>query len=93
MSLTKKQKQQLENVLYDMQRAYNYIQKSSGIAVEITEKQTNGATYRINNPQCALIGFHTPKLPSDVVLTDKGIGSDIAGLGMALNNLKLFLEE
>jgi hypothetical protein len=88
---TKKQTLRLENILYDLQRAYDYIQKSSGIAVEITEKQSNGSTYKINNPE--YVDLCSPKTPKHICVVDKEIGSDIAGLGMALHQLKTLLED
>jgi hypothetical protein len=92
MKPTKKQMNQLYGMLGNLQRAYNYIQKPEvvGIAHKVKPGNENGADYAIINPACI-------ETCSNVVMfvrpMNKDIGSDIAGLSMALNQLKNFIEE
>ena len=87
-NLTKKQKENLTRILSNIQRSYNYIEKSQGIAFSIEEKSSNGADYTINNPECINTCSNTVK---NIRIMNKNIGSDIAGLEMALNQLQNFL--
>ena len=89
--LTKKQSGQLQNILYDIERAYNFIEQPEvkGLAHEIKEDRTNGGDYKIINSACVETSSNTVEF---IRLTNKNYGSDIAGLHMGLRKLKNFIE-
>jgi hypothetical protein len=91
MKLSKKQITQLTASLYDIQRAYDYLQQPEiiGIARRISEQRANGADYKIINPECVETCSNASLY---VGLSNKDIGSDIAGLSMGLNKLRSFIE-
>lgn len=91
MKLSKKQIAQLTASLYDIQRAYDYLQRPEivGIARAIPEQRANGADYKIINPECVETCLNSPLC---IGLSNKDIGSDIAGLSMGLSKLKSFIE-
>jgi hypothetical protein len=91
MKMTNKQLRELEHVLYDLQRAYNYLQKPEiqGIARKVEGYQVNGGSYTINNPD---ICKSDKRIAEHIQVMDKEIGSDIAGFSMALHNLQSFIE-
>jgi len=92
MSLTKKQLKQLEGILYDINRAYNYLNKPdiTGIAQSITDIQSGGADYTINNIACLESCSNTVK---NIRVMNKNIGSDITGLSFAKNRLTEFINQ
>lgn len=90
MKLTKKQAHELETVLYNVKRAYNYLSKDEivGIAHKTTKALMTGGDYTINNPACV----ESARQSEHIKIMDKEIGSDIAGLSFALSQLEQFLK-
>ena len=91
MALTKKQLKQLTGILSNVERAYKFLQSPEvkGIAHEISGKQSNGATYTINNSEALEFCANSAQY---IRVSDKNIGSDIAGLSFALSGLRNFIE-
>jgi hypothetical protein len=85
--LTNKQLAELENVLYDLERAYKYLEKPeiTGIASQVKPERADGSCYHNEF-------YKTFNMPEYVRILDKEIGSDIAGFSFALSKLKLFIE-
>lgn len=86
--LTKKQYNQLHTIKCNIQRAYDYIQRPVvvGIAEEI--KSPLGADYQIINEACLNSCLGAVKYIRPM---NKSIGSDIAGLSMALSQIDEFI--
>ena len=90
MKITKKQFEQLQDIVYDIQRAYDYLQepKIVGIAYSVIEGRQNGGDYVLINPDASEV----LKQPKYIGLHSKDIGSNIAGLSMGLGKLKNFID-
>jgi hypothetical protein len=88
--LTKKQNRELLAVLYDIERAYRYLQSPEivGLAMAVKDGRENGGDYTIRNEKCLETSTLTAK---HICPINKDIGSNIAGLSMGLNKLKNFL--
>ena len=89
-NLTKQQLNQLATIRSNIQRGINYLQRPDivGISQAIRQDQANGGDYTLNNPACNVTNRDTPLNLRNM---NHHIGSDIAGLYMALTQINQFL--
>jgi len=88
--LTNTQYKQLHTILSNLERAYNYIQQPAIIGIAKETHSPLGCDYMIKNPAC--LDVCSPgTVAASISLMNKSIGSDIAGLSMAMHQLREFL--
>jgi hypothetical protein len=81
--LTKKQRKELESILYHIKRAVKYLKRDDVVGIATKTDYPNGASYQIINPECSEI--------KAIDSMNKNIGSDITGLYTASQLLESFL--
>ena len=91
--LTKRQYQELVTIRGNIKRAYDYMQRPDvvGIAHAVKDGLENGGDYTIRNEN--VINTCPPGMAKHIRPLNKDIGSDIAGLQIALSEINVFLEK
>jgi hypothetical protein len=95
MKTTKKHLDDLKQILFDLQRAKDYLMRVdvAGIARVEDERYAVGSSYIIKNRVFATDNGHTVKYPACVNVMNKHIGSDIVGLYQGLSKLNEVIEQ
>ena len=87
--MKKKEQKEIDRALQCLQRAANFLREDKTIGIARRTDHPNGGSYVINNTEVA----DEQRWPYAVNLTNKYIGSDIAGVYSALAILQELLKQ